>query len=155
MWRRACGKAGKSVRQHVLEIVASEEFQTKFVRNQPRQNVVQHLHFVLLGQKVTDPYRLARHTADFTLMDLVPYAERLTGSSDYRRLYGEDALPGPAVDVPPKPHCKSIVIRLNLKSRSRTCFATAGWVVEWLKAPVLKTGRPARVSWVRIPPHPP
>jgi hypothetical protein len=84
----------KSVRQHVLEIVASEEFQTKFVRNQPRQNVVQHLHFVLLGQKVTDPYRLARHTADFTLMDLVPYAERLTGSSDYRRLYGEDALPG-------------------------------------------------------------
>jgi hypothetical protein len=24
-----------------------------------------------------------------------------------------------------------------------------------LKAPVLKTGRPARVSWVRIPPHPP
>lgn len=31
----------------------------------------------------------------------------------------------------------------------------AGWVAEWLKAPVLKTGRPARVSWVRIPPHPP
>jgi hypothetical protein len=30
-----------------------------------------------------------------------------------------------------------------------------GWVVERLKAPVLKTGRPARVSWVRIPPHPP
>ncbi len=24
-----------------------------------------------------------------------------------------------------------------------------------MKAPVLKTGRPARVSWVRIPPHPP
>ena len=30
-----------------------------------------------------------------------------------------------------------------------------GWVAERLKAPVLKTGRPARVSWVRIPPHPP
>jgi hypothetical protein len=30
-----------------------------------------------------------------------------------------------------------------------------GWVAEWLKAPVLKTGEPARVPWVRIPPHPP
>jgi hypothetical protein len=28
-------------------------------------------------------------------------------------------------------------------------------VAEWFKAPVLKTGRPARVSWVRIPPLPP
>src|SRR6516225_7580439 len=30
-----------------------------------------------------------------------------------------------------------------------------GWVAEWLKAPVLKTGRRASVSWVQIPPHPP
>ena len=30
-----------------------------------------------------------------------------------------------------------------------------GWVAERLKAPVLKTGRRATVSWVRIPPHPP
>jgi hypothetical protein len=29
-----------------------------------------------------------------------------------------------------------------------------GWVAEWLKAPVLKTGKRASVSWVRIPPHP-
>jgi hypothetical protein len=84
----------KSVRQHVLEIVGSEEFQIKFVRNKPRENVVQHLHMVLLGQRVTDPYRLARQTADFALLDLGPYAERLTHSSDYRRLYGEDGLPG-------------------------------------------------------------
>jgi hypothetical protein len=84
----------KSVRQHVLEIVGSEEFHTKFVRNRPRENVVQHLHLVLLGQRVTDPYRLARQTADFTLLDLVPYAERLMHSPDYRRLYGEDELPG-------------------------------------------------------------
>ena len=28
-------------------------------------------------------------------------------------------------------------------------------MAEWLKAPVLKTGRRATVSWVRIPPHPP
>src|SRR5579859_2947875 len=30
-----------------------------------------------------------------------------------------------------------------------------GWVVEWLKAPVLKTGEGASSPWVRIPPHPP
>src|SRR5215207_3752106 len=29
-----------------------------------------------------------------------------------------------------------------------------GQVAEWLKAPVLKTGGPSRVSWVRIPPCP-
>ena len=84
----------KSVLQHVLEIVGSEEFRTKFVRNRSREQVVQHLHMMLLGQKVTDPYRLARQAAEFTLLDLVPYAERLTGSQDYRRLYGEDRLPG-------------------------------------------------------------
>src|SRR5947209_10581197 len=31
----------------------------------------------------------------------------------------------------------------------------SGWVAERLKAPVLKTGRGASLSWVRIPPHPP
>jgi hypothetical protein len=35
-------------------------------------------------------------------------------------------------------------------SNSRT-----GRVAEWFKAPVLKTGVPARVPWVRIPPLPP
>ena len=83
-----------SVRQHVLEMVVSEEFRTKFVHNKPRENVVQHLHVILLGQRVTDPYKLARQTADFTLTDLATYAERLTHSSDYQRLYGEDRLPG-------------------------------------------------------------
>src|SRR5579875_2088716 len=33
--------------------------------------------------------------------------------------------------------------------------ATSGWVAERFKAPVLKTGAPARAPWVRIPPHPP
>ncbi|HEX4160720.1 MAG TPA: phycobilisome rod-core linker polypeptide [Rhizomicrobium sp.] len=84
----------KSVRQHVLEIVGSEEFRKKFVRNRSRENVVQHLHMVLLGKRVTDPYRLARQAADFTILDLVPYAERLTRSDDYKRRYGEDELPG-------------------------------------------------------------
>ena len=32
-------------------------------------------------------------------------------------------------------------------------FIKDGWVAEWLKAPVLKTGRRVSVSGVRIPPH--
>ena len=31
----------------------------------------------------------------------------------------------------------------------------SGWVAERFKAPVLKTGRGASLSWVQIPPHPP
>ncbi len=30
-----------------------------------------------------------------------------------------------------------------------------GWVPEWFKGPVLKTGGSQRSPWVRIPPHPP
>ena len=30
-----------------------------------------------------------------------------------------------------------------------------GWVAEWFKAPVLKTGVGSRSPGVRIPPHPP
>jgi hypothetical protein len=84
----------KSVEQHVLEFVGSEEFQTKFVRNRSREAVVQHLHMVLLGRKVTDQYQLSRQAADFAILDLVPYAKRLMQSADYRRLYGEDRPPG-------------------------------------------------------------
>ena len=34
-------------------------------------------------------------------------------------------------------------------------ISRSGWVAERSKAPVLKTGRGASPSWVRIPPHPP
>ena len=33
-------------------------------------------------------------------------------------------------------------------------FVVFGWVAEWSKAPVLKTGVRLRVPWVRIPLHP-
>src|SRR6476620_5943520 len=38
--------------------------------------------------------------------------------------------------------------------RARSARLATGQVAEWLKAPVLKTGGPSRVSWVRIPPCP-
>jgi hypothetical protein len=45
---------------------------------------------------------------------------------------------------------------LCLFERVQICWKSRhGWVAEWLKAPVLKTGRRASVSRVRIPPHPP
>src|SRR5579872_1810332 len=45
--------------------------------------------------------------------------------------------------------------RANFDSICRAEFPTAGEVAERLNAPVLKTGVPARVPWVRIPPSPP
>src|SRR6266404_6730577 len=38
---------------------------------------------------------------------------------------------------------------------AKSLNSKAGRVAEWFKAPVLKTGVPARVPWVRIPPLPP
>src|SRR5262245_58956085 len=52
-----------------------------------------------------------------------------------------------------RPFCSSRVLdRLPLKVIET---ATCGRVAEWFKAPVLKTGVPARAPWVRIPPLPP
>src|SRR5262245_65851139 len=39
--------------------------------------------------------------------------------------------------------------------RCRKADRKPGRVAEWFKAPVLKTGRGATLSWVRIPPRPP
>src|SRR5258706_12907280 len=38
---------------------------------------------------------------------------------------------------------------------AKSLNSKAGRVAEWFKAPVLKTGVPARAPWVRIPPLPP
>src|SRR6185312_755583 len=43
----------------------------------------------------------------------------------------------------------------GLQWAARSPIQGVGWVAEWFKAPVLKTGVPARVPWVRIPPLPP
>jgi hypothetical protein len=43
----------------------------------------------------------------------------------------------------------------DLISQSLVRSIALGRVAEWFKAPVLKTGVPARVPWVRIPPLPP
>jgi hypothetical protein len=48
------------------------------------------------------------------------------------------------------------VARVNTLALTCPGFACAsGEVRKWLKRPVSKTGIPARVSWVRIPPSPP
>lgn len=43
----------------------------------------------------------------------------------------------------------------SLETQINSCSRYLGGVAEWLKAPVLKTGRRETVSWVRIPPPPP
>ena len=49
--------------------------------------------------------------------------------------------------------CSFRFVAIRAKANYLICLQ--GWVAEWLKAPVLKTGRRASVSRVRIPPHPP
>ncbi len=49
----------------------------------------------------------------------------------------------------------SAVGRIPRTYSTRPADCLKGWVAEWLKAPVLKTGRRETVSWVQIPPHPP
>lgn len=43
----------------------------------------------------------------------------------------------------------------RIHSFANSLNSSNGRVAEWFKAPVLKTGVPARVPWVRIPPLPP
>src|SRR3954462_11603559 len=38
---------------------------------------------------------------------------------------------------------------------AKRLISLSGWVAEWFKAPVLKTGVGSRPPGVRIPPHPP
>jgi hypothetical protein len=45
-------------------------------------------------------------------------------------------------------------VALRRRSSKRLIFKE-GWVAEWFKAPVLKTGVGSRPPGVRIPPHPP
>jgi hypothetical protein len=65
---------------------------------------------------------------------------------------------GPCLDLPDRRFSFAAVTSgrspLTLKGRAAKREAS-GRVAEWLKAPVLKTGRRATVSWVRIPPLPP
>jgi hypothetical protein len=45
---------------------------------------------------------------------------------------------------------------LSIARRNAKCLILQnGWVAEWFKAPVLKTGVGSRPPGVRIPPHPP
>ena len=47
-------------------------------------------------------------------------------------------------------------MRFSSAAASAKCLKSrSGWVAEWFKAPVLKTGVGSRPPWVRIPPHPP
>src|SRR6185503_15321958 len=57
---------------------------------------------------------------------------------------------GPNLTARASPPVASFTARTSLLSRW-----DSGRVAEWFKAPVLKTGVPARVPWVRIPPLPP
>src|SRR5258708_6467017 len=45
-------------------------------------------------------------------------------------------------------------VYLRVSAPAASTRPAFGWVSEWLKEPVSKTGMPARASWFRIPPYP-
>jgi hypothetical protein len=59
----------------------------------------------------------------------------------------------------PRHSTRTVIVQRRLQPGGNSSIVAdktvVGWVAEWLKAPVLKTGRRASVSGVRIPPHPP
>jgi hypothetical protein len=83
----------KSVRQHALELIESDEFRTSFVANSNGRAVVEVLHRILLGRPIAEP-GVAAELQAYARLGLKGYAERLTKSGDYAARYGEDGVPG-------------------------------------------------------------
>lgn len=82
----------KSVRELALEMIGSEEFGLRLA---DRDNPVQGARVLnkLLFGRVPDERLLPREAALYKTMGRAAYAEQLTRSWDYQRLFGDDRLP--------------------------------------------------------------
>lgn len=83
----------RSVRQHAIDMVSSAEFDTKFVQGRSERDVVMLINRVLPG-RIVDEARLEGELDAYDRLGIRQYAERLTQSSEYRRAYGDDRVPG-------------------------------------------------------------
>lgn len=83
----------RSVRQHVVEMVVSEEYIDKYVANSNPHGVVRTLNKVLLGRQLSDPASVRREALRLVRMGLAQYAGEIVHSPDYIRAYGEDRVP--------------------------------------------------------------
>ena len=83
-------------------------------------------------------------------LDACPHWDNEVGVRDTTQITARSCGPG---------NGPRVVAGVDLVRGSSSSQAIAndrlGWVAEWFKAPVLKTGVLARVPGVRIPPHPP
>jgi hypothetical protein len=75
-----------------------------------------------------------------------------SGQKVDRRPIGLRHMPGKRKTVSVGPSQQEIVLKVASRPASQ---AHRGWVAEWFKAPVLKTGVGGTLPWVQIPPHPP
>lgn len=83
----------KSVRQHALEMVLSDEFKNQFLRGRNEASAVMLLNRVLLGRTLTRD-RVHVDAIEYRQVGLDAYAERLTRSDEFRKNYGDDRVPG-------------------------------------------------------------
>ncbi len=83
----------QSVQQHALEMIASDEFNNKFVRGRDPKAVAILLNRILMGLTL-EGARIATEAEDFTRLGLKKYVKRITMSKEFRRKYNEDQIPG-------------------------------------------------------------
>ena len=90
----------KSVRDLALEMIASEEFGTKFVRGRDADQVVALLNRILLGAKL-EGAALKLEREKFATLGQEKYVEQLTRSTAFRQYFDEDRVPGTGNQKPP------------------------------------------------------
>jgi hypothetical protein len=89
---RCLNEGRKSVREHALDTVDSEEFSRRFLHRNDPQQAARLLNKILLGRALNDR-SLALETARCMIMGRRAYAEQLTETSNYRGSCGEDQVP--------------------------------------------------------------
>jgi len=89
---RSLHEGRKSVREHALDMIDSEEFARRFLHRNDPQQAARLLNRILRGRALDDR-SLALEAARCMIMGRRAYAERLTETADYRRSCGDDQTP--------------------------------------------------------------
>jgi hypothetical protein len=89
---RSLHEGRKSVRDHALDMIDSEEFAQRFLHRNDPQQTARLLNRLLLGRTLDDR-SLALEAARCMIMGRRAYAELLTETVDYRRSFGDDQSP--------------------------------------------------------------
>ena len=83
----------KSVRQHAVEMVCSQEFANRYLGGLDAGGVVTVLNKLLLG-RILEMSELGYEVEAYRRIGREQYTEMLTRSNEYQRRFGDDRVPG-------------------------------------------------------------